>query len=73
MKDDETLSKKMRIFKEGEEIWTDGTQEIFLSKDVKEFIKDLKEVINLPHPKEFLWTSEMIHFQIDKLAGKDLI
>ena len=38
---DESLSDKMRIFKEGEETWTDGTQEIFLSKDVKEAVQKL--------------------------------
>jgi len=46
MKKEFNLSEKLRIFKEGEEIWTDGTNEILLVEDVKEFIKRLKENIN---------------------------
>ena len=40
---DKTLSEKRRIFKEGEEAWTDGTNEILLVDDVKQFIKEILE------------------------------
>ena len=67
---DESLSSKMRIFKEGEETWTDGTQEIFLSKDVKEFVKKLKEI---PMIKQMGIGGKVITEEIDKLAGSELI
>jgi len=40
---DFNLSDRIRIFKEGEEIWTDGSNSIVLTHDVKEFIRLLKE------------------------------
>lgn len=39
------LSKRMRVFKNGEEVWTDGTGEVFISQDVKEFINQVENII----------------------------
>jgi len=78
MEEEFNLSERRRIFKEGEEIWTDGTNEILLVEDVKEFIKRLKEELT---DKEFIgmWQSmrifqvqEQIKYVIDKLAGDKL-
>ena len=78
MKKEFNLSERRRIFKEGEEIWTDGTNEILLVEDVKEFIKLLKEEIknraddihiNAGYGDGCGYFDRVIFEIIDKLAG----
>lgn len=71
------LSDRIRIFKEGEEIWTDGTNEIILVEDVKEFIRLLKEEVENQIEAKQKWInagqSEAIKDIIDRIAGDKLI
>ena len=75
MESEWNLSDKIRIFKEGEEIWTDGTNSIILETDVREFIKRLKEIVHeMEAPLKAIYGKAQmeISWKIDKLAGEKL-
>ena len=69
-----SLSNKIRVFKEGEELWTDGTQSIVLTREVREAVKELKkrtkerlyDVMLPPRP------IEPIISLIDEIFGSEL-
>ena len=68
MKEEFNLSEKMKYLGTGR----NSDDEIFKSKDVKEFIKKLKEFIMITVPLEDLSIKEICE-EIDKLAGEKLI
>ena len=56
---EKTLSDEIRIFKEGEEIWTDGTNEILLVDETKKHLQEFKEEL-----KDELFTTNFASEQI---------
>lgn len=59
-----SLSDKSRCFSEDEDC--------YMREDVKQFIKELKEFVNIEHDGSFMSIS-VVRERIDKLAGEGLI